>query len=178
MEQLSLLRIVLVTVMGLNACANAQEQEAGKRRATVNQESTVVFVCEHGSAKSVIAAAHFNKLAGERDSKLRAVSRGTNPDVEIAPNTVRGLEADGLAAGEQRPKKLSQTDVAGAARVVTFCELPEGFDNLAPVERWDDVPPVSEDYAKARDAMVGRIKRLLDELESKKQPTVSRDKPS
>ena len=39
----------------------------------MKQEQTIVFVCEHGSAKSVVAAAHFDRLAGERGLGLRAV---------------------------------------------------------------------------------------------------------
>ena len=130
----------------------------------MKQEQTVVFVCEHGSAKSVVAAAYFNRLAAERGLELRAVSRGTNPDAEIAPNAEARLRADGLGAFERTPAKLTQADVAGAARVVTFCDLPGAYVTTAPVERWDGVPPVSEDYEKARDEIVERIRRLLGEL--------------
>ena len=131
-------------------------------------DQTIVFVCEHGSAKSVVAAAHFNRLAAERGLELRAVSRGTDPDAGIAPNAEAGLRADGLVVVERSPAKLTQEDAAGAARLVTFCELPEGCAAAATVERWDGVPPVSEDYEKARDEMVERIRRLLDGLEAGK----------
>lgn len=130
----------------------------------MNQEQVFVFVCEHGSAKSVVAAAHFNKLARERNLKLRAIARGTTPDEEIAPKAASGLQADGLTAGEQTPKKISKEDVAGAVRVVAFCEIPKDYYKAVPVERWNDIPLVSEDYKKARDAMVERIRHLLDEL--------------
>lgn len=130
----------------------------------MKQRQTIVFVCEHGSAKSVVAAAHFNRLVGERNLGFLAVSRGTDPDAEIAPAAEAGLRADGLDAGGRSPTKLTQADAAGAALVVTFCELPGSYTKAAPVERWDGVPPVSEDYAKARDEIVGRIRRLLDGL--------------
>ena len=42
--------------------------------------NTVLFVCEHGAAKSVIAAAYFNQLASEKNLDVRAIERGTNPD--------------------------------------------------------------------------------------------------
>jgi arsenate reductase len=132
----------------------------------MNEEQTVVFVCEHGSAKSVVAAAHFDRLAAERGSELRAVSRGTDPDAEVAPNADLGLRADGLVAVERSPVKLTQADAAGATRVVTFCELPEAYATVGPVERWDDVPPVSENYEKARDDIIERLGRLLGELEA------------
>jgi hypothetical protein len=130
----------------------------------MDQESRVLFICEHGSAKSVVAAAHFNRLAVERGVGLRAVSRGTNPDAEIAPNAARGLEADGLGHNFEVPQRLSVADVEAAVRVVAFCPLPAGYGGLEAKEIWDDVPPVSEDYDRACDAIVERVVRLLDEL--------------
>lgn len=47
--------------------------------------STILFVCEHGAAKSVIAAAYFDKLAQARGLKYKAVFRGPNPDPALAP---------------------------------------------------------------------------------------------
>ena len=143
----------------------------------MNRGPVVLFVCEHGSAKSVVAAAHFNRLAGERGLEVRAVSRGTDPDEVIAPGAATGLRADGLEPGEPTPRKLSQADVSGAVRVVTFCELLAVYVSAAQVERWEDVPPVSEDYAKARDAMLVRVRRLLDQLDAGTQPASGRDKP-
>jgi arsenate reductase (thioredoxin) len=98
----------------------------------MKQERTIVFVCEHGSAKGVVAAAHFNRLAAERGLELRAVSRGTDPDTEIAPAAEVGLRADGLVVVERSLAKLTQTDAAKAVRVVTFCELPESYATAAP----------------------------------------------
>src|SRR5215471_2722365 len=63
--------------------------------------ATVVFVCEHGSAKSVIAAAHFNRLAAARGLPYHAVARGTNPDPEVAAGVVNGLVADGLKVNRE-----------------------------------------------------------------------------
>ena len=44
------------------------------------QPATVVFVCLHGSVKSVMAAAHFNRIAKERQLPFVAVARGVEPD--------------------------------------------------------------------------------------------------
>jgi protein-tyrosine-phosphatase len=76
----------------------------------MKQGQTVVFVCEHGSAKSVVAAANFNRLAGERGLGLRAVSRGTDPDAEIAPNAEAGLRAVPLrkSGRDNKPIEVAQ----------------------------------------------------------------------
>lgn len=123
---------------------------------------TVLFVCEHGSAKSVVAAAHFNRLAAERALPFRAISRGTSPDAIHHPVAVRGLEADDLVP-QARPCQLSIADIQDAHRVVAFADLPVEYATQAPVEVWT-VPPVSEGYEASRTAIVSHIQRLLDDL--------------
>jgi protein-tyrosine-phosphatase len=41
----------------------------------VATQATVVFVCEHGAAKSVIATTYFNKIAAERGLRAHASVR-------------------------------------------------------------------------------------------------------
>ena len=125
--------------------------------------ATVLFVCEHGSAKSVVAAAHFNRIAAARGLPFRAISRGTVPDAELAPAAVEGLRGDGLKPDDPAPSKLEQSDLDTAVRVVTFCALPSGFQVRSPIEQWE-VHPVSTEYAASREAMLMRIERLLIEL--------------
>src|SRR5689334_2944541 len=80
--------------------------------------STVVFVCEHGAAKSVIAAAHFNRLARERGLPFHAVSRGTKPDEVVAAGVRTGLASDGIDVSTWRPTSVSDQDLRQAAQVI------------------------------------------------------------
>ena len=57
----------------------------------MEKKQTVVFVCEHGAAKSVLAAAYFNRFAAQMGLDMQAVARGTKPDQELSPQTVKGL---------------------------------------------------------------------------------------
>ncbi len=125
-------------------------------------ESVVVFVCEHGSAKSVVAAAHFNRLARERCLNATAVARGIHPDEQIAPAAAAGLAADGLTV-EEKPTRLSKDKVTRAIRIVAFCDLPKDLSAGA-YQIWQ-VPPVSADYSTARDVILSHLARLLDELQ-------------
>jgi arsenate reductase len=143
---------------------NGQAQDAGKQ---TEQTPVVIFVCEHGAAKSILSAALFNKLAVERQLNIRAIARGTNPDPEISPKVARGLQADGLVASESAPKKISEADLINARRVITFCALPDDYPGSVRVEDWDSFLPAIEDYGKARDKLAERIGRLLEELKSK-----------
>ena len=125
------------------------------------QNSLIVFVCEHGAAKSVIATAYFNRLANEMGVGLRAVARGTNPDPELSLQAVKGLANNGLTPNEPAPRKLTEEEMQSAQRVITFCELPAQYLQPARIERWEDVPSVSEDYEMARDVIVKRIHQIL-----------------
>ena len=125
---------------------------------------TILFVCEHGAAKSIVAAAHFNKLASERDLNVRAIARGTSPDAELSPKAVEGLQRDGLTPTESFPKRISLEEVEPATKIVSFCELPEEYQGKANLERWEDIPPVSEDYDNARDAILEKLRRVIDSI--------------
>ena len=69
---------MLLLGLGLVACA----QHPAPR------PDEVVFVCEHGAAKSVVAAQYFNKLAGERGLAVRAVARGAEPQADLSVSAV------------------------------------------------------------------------------------------
>jgi arsenate reductase (thioredoxin) len=124
----------------------------------------VLFVCLHGSAKSLIAAEYFNRLAAARGLPARATSSGTEPDDAIPPRVTQGLGADGIDVAGRRPRRPTQADVDGSAAVVTFaCDLGDLASRAPRIERWDDVPAVREDFKRARDVIVARVTTLLED---------------
>jgi len=125
----------------------------------------VVFVCEHGAAKSVVAAAYFNKLAAERGLPARAIARGAAPQENLAKSAVSGLGADGLAAGLEAPRALTADDIRRSARVVTFdCDQAAMKGLLGMGACWGDVPATGEDYARARDVIRKHLEVLIDQM--------------
>jgi arsenate reductase len=131
----------------------------------VTDKKTVLFLCPHAAAKSVLAAAEFDRLAAVRGLRLRADAAGTDPDPTTNPAVVAALAADGIDASGHRPRRVTTQELTGAWRVVSLgCDL----DDVAPatlrVERWDDVPPVSAGLPAARAAIRARVERLVDEL--------------
>src|SRR5215475_5156589 len=164
MKKIATCLIVLIAIVMFSRSVNGQAQDTVKE---TDQGPVIIFVCEHGAAKSVLSAAIFNKLAQERRLNLWAIARGTNPDPDISPKVAAGLRADGLASSESAPKKISKSDLIGARRVITFCALPDDYPGSVRVENWDEVLPAIEDYGKARDKLTERIGRLLEELKPK-----------
>jgi protein-tyrosine-phosphatase len=123
----------------------------------------VVFVCEHGAAKSVVAAAWLRQLAREGGLDLDVVARATDPESALAQPAVDGLRGDGLQSEERAPVRLEADDLAAAWRIVGFApEVTLSDLPGAPAELWT-VPPVSEGYDAARDAIVRQLRGLLDE---------------
>lgn len=74
----------------------------------MKQNPRIVFVCEHGAAKSIIAAAYFSKLAHDRNLRFTATARGTHPDAKLSSKTVAGLREDGLKPTEAIPTTLNK----------------------------------------------------------------------
>jgi len=125
------------------------------------KDPLIIFVCEHGAAKSILAAAYFNQFAQERNFHLYAIARGTHPDEELSPITVAGLHEDGLSPNESVPQKLSLEDIETAQQIISFCELPIEFQQKVKIEQWNDIPPVSENYEKARDLIVAKLRAMM-----------------
>src|ERR1700710_2287754 len=84
-------------------CAAAYAEVDGSGLGDGNGKTTVVFVCVHGSVKSQMAAAHFNRIASERGLPFTAVSRGIEVDTSMPTRIRHGLNLDGLAPTDDVP---------------------------------------------------------------------------
>ena len=130
----------------------------------MGRKRMVVFVCIHGSAKSVIAAEHLRRLAERQGVEMGVTSAGTEPDGKIPPHVVKGLLGDGIDIRGSRPRRVTREELTDAWRVVALgCDLGEMAPPGLTVLRWDDIPAVSEDFKVARDLIVARLPRLLAE---------------
>jgi arsenate reductase len=123
----------------------------------------VLFVCLHGAAKSVLAAADFERMAKERGLPIAAESAGTEPDPEIAPRVLAALKAEGVSMAGQKPRLVTREMAAGATRVVAFgCGLGPAAPEDGRLEQWEDVPNVSDGLPAARAVIRDHLERLLD----------------
>jgi arsenate reductase (thioredoxin) len=125
----------------------------------------VVFVCEHGSVKSLIAMVYFNARAHERGLPYQAVARGTAPE-PVVPRPVReGLRVSGFDVSGFVPQLFKASDLDGASLVVSFDQdINETVGGRVPHLRWDNLPGVLADYARGRDEIVRHVDSLLDTL--------------
>lgn len=159
--------LVLMAALLLPAASLGQDVKTTKKRETT---PSVLFVCEHGAAKSAIAAAYFDKLAKERGLKYRAVFRGTNPDPALAPAAVKGLKLDGFETKGWKPELVTKNDLDTASRIVTLgCDVPGRESVAEKLDEWNNIPSPGQDYTIARDDILKRVQSLVDELAKKER---------
>jgi arsenate reductase (thioredoxin) len=134
----------------------------------VPRQEQVVFVCEHGNVKSVMAASYFNAAAKELGLSVHAVSRGVVPDSTSVPVAIaEGLRRDGIDVSTFVPIRAAESDVRSSARVVLIgTDMPADVPvDGTPTEHWNDVPPASVDFAGARKSLRVHVRELILELE-------------
>jgi protein-tyrosine-phosphatase len=113
---MQLLRIGLFCVLALSSLGGAVAQLP----APTAPGARVVFVCEHGSVKSLIAASYFNQRAQAKGLSVRAVARGVAPELTVPPLVRTRLRADGFDVSGYRPQFLADSDIRGATLIVSF----------------------------------------------------------
>ncbi len=156
-------RLVLMALFGVLAMGDFSRAQTPAT--TPLEKADIVFVCEHGSVKSLMAATIFNNAARERGLSLRAISLGVDPDASVPPKIAAALAAEGFDAAGFKPQRLSPSEIGHARRIVSIgVDLSAVAPKNVTVLRWDDVPSASADYAASHLALTKRVDQLLMEL--------------
>ena len=135
------------------------------------QTRMVLFVCPHGAAKSVVAAALFREAVRVRGLDFEAGTAGLDPDPEVPAAVRDGLRRVGLDAPTAPPMRLDDSHLRSAARIVTIeCEI-DSAPAAAPIEQWRGVPAVSDGFDAALADLRSRVDDLVSRLERQRAPT-------
>jgi protein-tyrosine-phosphatase len=76
---------------------------------------TILFLCPHNAAKSVMAAAYCERLAARYGLDLRITSAGTEPDAAVSPAVATLLRGEGVAVTGYAPRRVSREQLATAS---------------------------------------------------------------
>jgi arsenate reductase (thioredoxin) len=126
---------------------------------------TVLFLCPHAAAKSVMATAYFRRLAAQRGLDVGAAFAGTEPDAALLPAVVDALRSEGVDVPAERPRHVTPEDLGRASRIVSLgCDVNGLVPSDRSVEQWD-APSAVQDLEASRAAIRERVGRLVDELE-------------
>src|SRR5262245_32571098 len=141
-----------------NPCCAFSHPPRERRGATMSASESVLFLCPHNAAKSVLAATYFDRLAGERGLPFQADSAGTEPVEGPAPAVVAALKAEGVDVSGHQPRRVEPGELASAYRAISMgCDLTNVQFATGRIEKWDDVPPVSQDLETAYAAIHRRV---------------------
>jgi arsenate reductase (thioredoxin) len=158
----ALAAMLLVTYAVTMPGARVEAQNASSPSA---KPPTVLFMCPHGAAKSVLAAAYFERAAKERGLNVRVERAGTDPDPEIAPAVAAHLKKGGYEVPAAKPRRATGADMATADVVISIgCDLKGLPAPKGTLIRWDDVPAPSEDFKAADERIRERVVQLVHEL--------------
>ncbi len=162
---------MLIALCGIALSFAARPHAQGIAASSSQEPVRVVFVCEHGSVKSLVAMEHFNRRAQERGLPYRAIARGTAPE-PVVPTPVRdGLNSDGFEVSAFTPRKFEASDAEHALIVVSFDQdLAETVGARARYVKWDDLPGVLTDYTRGRDEILRHVDELINELTGRSGP--------
>lgn len=152
--------VALLALLLVAACALPSSQ-------AVSPPAQILFVCEHGNVKSLMAASYFNRSAREQRLPFIAIARGTAPNAtSVPPGIVNGLRADGIDVSAFHPAIVTGSDVASAQRVITIGVPLPASAQIAGVspEHWDDIPPASVDFQASSKSLKAHVEQLIMQL--------------
>jgi arsenate reductase (thioredoxin) len=87
-------------------------------------DQTILFLCPHNTTKSVMAAAYYQRLAGQHGLELHVTSAGTEPGPAISPAVAELLRKEGFGVANYRPRGASREELAAAFRVISMgCDV-------------------------------------------------------
>lgn len=129
------------------------------------ETTTVLFMCPHNAAKSILAAAYGQQMAAKRQLDWQILTAGTEPDDEPSPAVLALLRAEGLPISEAKPHTVTAAELEAADWIISMgCDL----TGLAPagtaVEYWDDIPAPSQDLYGAKQAIINHLKQFVSLL--------------
>jgi protein-tyrosine-phosphatase len=114
---------------------------------TATRRTTVLFLCPHGAAKSVLASAYFQRVAKERGLNVRVEAAGIEPQEAVSPVVADHLRRNGYTVPVTKPRAVTADDLAGVDVVISMgCDLTSLPVKLSTLQRWDEVPGPSEDF--------------------------------
>ena len=127
--------------------------------------TTVLFLCPHNAAKSVVAAALLQRASDEGDLGLTIQTAGTDPDETVKPTIRARLEADGMTTNEV-PRRVRSEQLDGADLAINMgCDH---HDLPTPRQTIDwQIPDFSINFETAYSAISDHVAALARELEDR-----------
>jgi arsenate reductase len=153
--------ITLLLLVVLAQSANGQPPPTAPQA----KRPTVLFLCPHGAAKSVLASAYFQRVAKERGLNVRVEAAGIEPQEAVSTVVTEHLQRNGYTVPVSKPRAVTKEDLEGADVVISMgCDLTRLPVAPRTLQKWDEVPGPSEAFKGADEAIRRRVIALVEEL--------------
>lgn len=156
-----LMAAALVVLAGTGRVALAE--------AANSRTDQILFVCEHGNGKSLMAASYFNQLAYERDLPFVAVARGVElTSTTASPRVAAALLRDKIDVSDFQPRAVTAADVESSRRVILIgATLPASAAVAGiPTEEWNDASMANIGIQGLAELIKQRTESLVEQLAS------------
>jgi arsenate reductase (thioredoxin) len=161
----SVIAVLLVVVGEVGPTSAKVDHSLQKNSNSRDKPPTVLFLCPHGAAKSVLASAYFQEMARQRGLNVRVEAAGTDPEEQVSPAVTDHLRAKGYASPVAKPRKVTRKDIETADVIISMgCDLTHLPVRADTLRRWDDVPGPGEDFNGADETIRRRVAVLVEEL--------------
>ena len=163
--QLFVCAVALLVIGVMGRAVPIASSQTGTEHPKSSKPPTILFMCPHGAAKSVLASAYFQRLAKERGLNVHVASAGTEPDATVSPAVAAHLKGQGYSVPIAKPRKVAPEEFASADVVISIgCDLAALPQPRGRLVRWDEVPAPSDGFTAADEAIRKRVNDLVEEL--------------
>jgi len=164
--RISMALLGAVLTVAVSGARPAMDADAGQTAPpSARKPPTVLFLCPHGAAKSVLASAYFQRTAQERGLNVRVDSAGIEPQERVPALVADHLTRHGYAVPISKPRAVTKADLAAADVVISIgCDVKSLPVKPGTLRQWDEVPGPSEDLSGADAAIRRRVVALVEEL--------------
>ena len=133
------------------------------------QPITILFMCPHNAAKSVMAAAYCQQMITEHQPGWHILTAGTEPDDGPAAAVMALLRSEGLSVTDPKPHRVTGAELAAADWIVSMgCDLTGLVLPGTAVVHWDHIPPPSQDLLAAKEAILHHLGSFLQQFDQAK----------
>jgi protein-tyrosine-phosphatase len=170
MKRTSSRTAIIGSLLILGATVASTQERLSTATGARQKQPTVLFICPHGAAKSVLASAYFQHAAKERGLNVRVEAAGVEPQDAVSPAVKEHLERSGYAVPVTRPRAVTKEELTQADVVISLgCDLSHLPATPHDLRRWDEVPGPSEDLKGADEAIRRRVMTLVEELAARQK---------